>query len=154
VQITIPRVAGLILVGIAMPAAALAQVRVENAWVRATVPSQKATGAFMKLTAAANASLVGVASPAAPLVELHESSMQGGVMQMRAVPRIVLPANKSVELKPGGYHVMLMGVTTPLNAGGTVPLTLTFEDAAGKRTSVDVSATVRPLTSMPDKHGH
>ena len=140
--------------GIALPAAALAQVRVENAWVRATVPAQKATGAFMKLTSPGDASLVGVATPAAPLVEIHESSIQGGVMQMRAVPRVELPANRSVELKPGGYHVMLMGLTAPLKAGETVPITLTFEDAGGKRTSVVVSATVRPLSSMPDKHGH
>ena len=133
---------------------ALAQVRVENAWVRSTVPAQQATGAFMRLVSPADASLVAVASPSAANVEIHESSMQDGVMRMRAVPRVALRANQALDLKPGGHHVMLMGLRGPLNAGERVPITLTFEDAKGKRSTVEVSAAVRPLTSMPDKHGH
>jgi len=133
----------------------LAQVRVENAWVRATVPAQKTTGAFMRVVSAADASLVAAASPAAATVEIHESSMQDGVMRMRAVPRVPLRANQPFDLKPGGHHVMLTGLRTPLKTGEHVPITLTFEDANGRRSTVEVSADVRPLTSMPEtKHGH
>jgi len=108
----------------------------------------------MRLVSPADASLVAAASPAAANVEIHESSMQEGVMRMRAVQRVPLRANQAFDLKPGGHHVMLMGLRTPLNAGEHVPITLTFEDATGKRSTVEVSAAVRPLTSMPDKHGH
>lgn len=138
----------------ALSAAASAQVRVEDAWVRSTVQDQRTTGAFMTLTSAADMSLVAVASPVAGIVEIHESSMHGGVMRMRAVTRVPLAANKPVELKPGGYHVMLMALTQAVSVGQTVPLTLTFEDKAGKRTSVDVKAAVRPLAAPAAKHAH
>lgn len=149
-----PPRSSLILLGLLIPAVALAQVSVEDAWVRGTVQDQRTTGAFMTLRSASDTSLVGVASPIAGVVEIHESSMHGGVMTMRAVPRVPLPANKPIELKPGGYHVMLMSLKQPVNVGETVPLTLTFEDKAGKRSSVDVRATVRPLATAPAKHSH
>ncbi len=151
-----PEAATLLLVAVvaAFPTAAFAQARVENAWVRSTVPAQKATGAFMRIVSPADASLVAAASPVAANVEIHESSMQDGVMRMRAVQRVPLRANQAFDLKPGGHHVMLMGLRAPLNTGEHVPITLTFEDAKGKRSTVEVSAAVRPLTSMPDKHGH
>ena len=133
---------------------ASAQVRVEDAWVRGTVQDQRTTGAFMRLTAASDASLVDVASPIAAFAEIHETSSHGGVMRMRAVPRVPLPANKAVELKPGSYHVMLMSLKQSVNVGDTVPITLTFEDKAGKRTSVEVKATVRSLAASNAKHGH
>ena len=86
---------------------AAAQVSVSNPWVRATVPAQKATGAFMDLTATQDARLVAVKSPGAGTVEVHEMSTDGGVMKMRAMPDgLELPAGRSVELKPGGYHIM------------------------------------------------
>jgi len=139
---------------LAQSALASAQVKVEDAWVRGTVQDQRTTGAFMRLTSASDTSLVGVASPIAGFVEIHESSMHGGVMRMRAVPRVPLAANKTVELKAGGYHVMLMSLKQPLNVGETVPITLTFEDETGKRTSVEVRATVRALSTAPAKHSH
>jgi copper(I)-binding protein len=100
----------------------------------------------MKVAATAETALVAASSPVARIVEIHEMKIEGGVMQMRAVDKLALPPGKPVELKPGGYHVMLMGLTQPIHAGDTVPITLTFEDKAGKRTSIDVKATVRPLT--------
>jgi copper(I)-binding protein len=142
------------LVLLALSASAVAQVKVDDAWVRATVPDQRTTGAFMRLTSASDTVLVEAASPIAGLVEIHESSMHGGVMRMRAVPRVPLGAGKAIELKPGGYHVMLMSLKQPVNVGQTVPITLTFEDKAGKRTSVEVKATVRPLSTAPAKHAH
>jgi copper(I)-binding protein len=124
---------------------ATAQVAVVNAWVRGTVAGQSATGAFMQLTAVSDLALVSAASPVAKVVEIHEMKMEGGMMKMSAVDRLPLPANKPVELKPGGYHVMLMDLGQPLKEGDTVAITLTFEDKAGKRQAVEVKAPVRPL---------
>lgn len=135
-----------------LPFCALAQVTVSDAWVRGTVPGQKATGAFMQLASGADTSLVGAASPVAKVVEIHEMAMDGGVMKMRAVQSIPVAAGKPVTLAPGGYHVMLMDLAQPLKEGDKVPLTLTFADKAGKKTTQEVSATVRPLTSAPMKH--
>jgi copper(I)-binding protein len=136
----------------AVPALAFAQVSVADPWVRGTVAGQRATGAFMKLTAATDQKLVAAASPVAKIVEIHEMAMDGGVMKMRAIPKLDLPAGKPTELKPGGYHVMLMALTKPLAEGETVPIALTFEDAAGKRQTIEVKAPVRPLTTDARKH--
>jgi hypothetical protein len=135
-----------------LPTVALAQVAVADPWVRGTVEGQRATGAFMKLTATTDQKLVGAASPVAKIVEIHEMAMEGGVMKMRAIPKLELPAGKATELKPGGYHVMLMALTKPLAEGETVPIALTFEDAAGKRQTIEVKAPVRPLTATAGKH--
>jgi copper(I)-binding protein len=131
---------------------ASAQITVTDAWVRGTVPGQKATGAFMKLQSVVDATLVGAESSAAAAVEIHEMSVDGGVMRMRSVERIALPAGKTVELGPGGYHVMLMDLKQPLKEGQKVPVTLTFTDAAGKRSTLAVVAPVRALTAPPMKH--
>jgi len=127
---------------------ALAQVAVTDAWVRGTVPGQKVTGAFMQLKSDADATLVGIASPAAQSVELHAMKSDGGLMKMRAVDTLTLPAGKVVELKPGGYHVMLVDVTRELREGATVPFTLTFLQD-GKRSTLQVDAKVRAL-GAPD----
>jgi len=135
-----------------LPFAAQADVSVSDAWVRGTVPGQKVTGAFMQITSATDASLVAVTSPVAKVAEIHTMSHEGGVMKMRRVEAIALPAGKPVELGPGGYHVMLMDVGQPLKEGETVPLTLTFADKAGNRTTLAVSATVRALAAPAHKH--
>jgi periplasmic copper chaperone A len=106
-------------------------VQVEGAWARASVQGQKGTGAFMKLTAKESLKLVAATSPAAGVAEVHEMKMEGDVMKMRALPALDLPAGKTVELKPGGYHVMLMDLKAPLMKDSSVPLTLTFKDAKG-----------------------
>jgi periplasmic copper chaperone A len=129
--------------------AALAQVEVTDAWARSTVEAQKASGAFMKLKSAEGAKLVGVKSPAAAVVELHEMAMQGDVMKMRAVDALDLPAGQVVELKPGSYHVMLIELKAPLKAGDSVPITLEVQDKNGTRRQVEVKATVRPLSAAP-----
>lgn len=125
--------------------AAQAQVTVKDAWVRATVAQQKATGAFMQLQSAQDAKLISAQSPVAGVVEVHEMSMDGGVMKMRAIPSLALPAGKAVDLKPGGYHVMLMDLKQQVKGGESVPLTLVFEDAAKKRFTQEVSAPVTAL---------
>ena len=138
-----------------LAATAQAQVTVKDAWVRATVPQQKATGAFMQLKATKNSKLVSASSPLTPAVEVHEMAMQDNVMRMRQVQAVDLPAGKPVELKPGGYHVMLMDLKQQVKAGETVPLSLVFEGKDGKRQTVQVQAPVRPLKTeaMPMTHG-
>jgi copper(I)-binding protein len=137
---------------LAFPLAALSQVSVTDAWVRGTAQGQKATGAFMQIASSADTSLVAVASPVARVVEIHTMTHEGGVMKMRAIQALPVPAGKTVELAPGGYHVMLMDLTQPLKEGEQVPLALTFADKSGKRTTQDVTATVRPLASTHPKH--
>ncbi len=151
-RLTIRTAAALLaLATVSTPIVALAQVAVSDAWVRGTVEGQRATGAFMKLTAPVATSLVAAASPVAKIVEIHEMKMEGGVMKMNAVDRVVLPAGQSVELKPGSYHVMLMALSAPLKEGDSVPITLTFQDAAGKKQTLEVKAAVRPLTTPAHK---
>ncbi len=128
-------------------AAAHAQVTVTDPWIRATVPQQKATGLFVQLTSAKDARLVGASSPLTPSVEVHEMTMQDNVMKMRQVPAVDLPAGKTVELKPGGYHVMLMDLKQQMKAGDTVPVTLQIEGKDGQRESVEVKAQVRALNA-------
>ncbi len=125
------------------PAAAVPAVQVGGAWVRATVPGQKGSGAFMTITSKAATRLVGISTPVAGVAEVHEMKMEGDVMKMRAVAGgLELPAGKPVELKPSGYHVMLMDLKQTLTAGSTVPLTLRFKNARGVESSVNVSAPV------------
>ena len=121
-----------------------AEVTVKDAWVRGTVPAQTTTGAFMTITSTGDAKLVAVASPVAKTVEIHESMMHGGNAMMHEVASVALPAGKAVSLKPGGHHVMLMGLARALKPGDTVPLTLSIEEK-GKRSTVEVKAAVRPL---------
>jgi copper(I)-binding protein len=123
-----------------------AEVTAKDAWVRATVPSQTTTGAFMTLTSTADARVLSASSPIAKSVEIHESMIMGGTAHMHEVEAVALPAGKPVQLKPGGHHVMLMGVAKPLKAGDSVPITLTIEEG-GKRTRLEVKAEVRPIGS-------
>ncbi len=132
--------------------AANAQITVKDPWVRATVPQQKATGAFMQLQSPVPARLVSASSPLTPDVEIHEMSMEGDVMRMRQVQAIELPAGQSVALKPGGYHIMFLNLTKQVREGDTVPVTLMIETRDGKRTPVQVSAPVRGLAA--GGHGH
>jgi periplasmic copper chaperone A len=137
----------------ALAGAAFAQVDVKDPWVRATVPEQKSTGAFMQLSAPSGARLVEVQSNAASVVELHEMSMEGSTMKMRAVPGIDLPPGKTVDLKPGGYHLMLMGLKQQLKDGETIPLTLVVEGADKKLQRIELKVPVRPLGAPPPTGG-
>ncbi len=128
-------------------------VTVNNAWVRGTVVGQTVSGAFMDLTSAENAILVGAASPAAGMVELHEMSMDNGVMKMRALAKLDLPAGQTVSLKPGSYHIMLMELKQPLKKGDVLPLTLKFAGKDKRGMTLEVKAEVRDLTSMPGMSG-
>lgn len=130
---------------LAASALAHAEVTAKDAWVRGTVPAQTSTGAFVTLTSSVDAKVVGAASPIAKMAEIHESMTMGGVNHMHEVEAVALPAGKPVQLKPGGYHVMLMGLAKALKPGDVVPLTFTIEEKGGKRTRLEVKAEVRPL---------
>ena len=135
------------LLSLLVSAAALAQttVQVEDPWVRGTVTGQPATGAFMRLTPSAHARLVAARSPVAGVVEIHEMAMDGDAMKMRQIPGLDLAAGRTMDLKPGGYHVMLMSLKQPLKGGQSVPLTLIFEDERGKRFEQTL---VAPVTAL------
>jgi hypothetical protein len=128
-----------------------AQTTVKDAWVRGTVANQKATGMFAQITSTSGGKLVSAASPVAGVVEIHEMAMEGNVMKMRAVPALDLPAGKTVELKPGGYHVMLLDLKKELKSGESVPVTLVVEGADRKRETIELKATVKPLSESHEK---
>lgn len=128
------------------------QTTVKDPWVRGTVAQQKATGLFAQITSVNGGKLVSASSPVAGVVEIHEMAMDGNVMKMRAVPGLDLPAGQAVELKPGGYHVMLLDLKKQLKAGDTVPVTLVVEGKDGKKESIELKAPVKPLAHSPMKH--
>jgi copper(I)-binding protein len=142
---------GLSLLGLTFQVSA--QTRVDDAWVRATVPAQSASGAFMTVTADSDSKLLSVASPVAKDVQIHEMTMKNEVMSMGPVKSVDLLAGKAVSFDPNGYHVMLMGLTGQLKEGESVPLTLTVEDAKGEKQTIEVKAAVRSLTNM-EGHDH
>lgn len=119
-----------------------APVRVDGAWARVVMQGQGASSAYMTLTAREPLTLTGAASPAAAIVEIHQMKMEGEVMKMRAVDTLELPAGTPVELKPGGYHFMLMDLKAAFRAGTQVPMTLQFRDAKGATRVLQVSLPV------------
>ncbi len=137
-------------------AACLAQTTVTEPWIRGTVAQQKATGLFARITSAQGGTLVSVSSPAAGVVEIHQMSMDGDVMKMRALTQgLALPAGKAVELKPGGYHVMLMDLKRQLKAGDTVPVTLVIVGADQQRETLEIKVPVTAMGAAADAaHKH
>jgi hypothetical protein len=142
-----------LLAALGAPSVYAADLEVSNAWVRGTVAGQKATGAFMDLKSAEGAAVVGAASNVG-MTQVHEMTMDGGVMKMREIKKLDLPAGQTVSLKPGGYHVMLMDLKKPLAKGEVVPITLKVQGKDGKTSEVQVKAEVRDLTAMPMEHKH
>jgi copper(I)-binding protein len=142
-------------IGIAMCSSVMAQnasvgsIKIENAYTRATAPGQQVAGGFLKIENKGSADqLVSASSPVAGEVQLHEMSMEGNVMKMRQVKDIAVPAGGSVELKPGGLHLMLMNIKAPLAAGETVPVKLKFAKAG----EVEVKLPVNAVGASHDKH--
>lgn len=141
------------LIGPHTPAlAADAVISVSKPWVRATVAGQSVAGAYMDITAKDTAALVGAASPVAARAELHTMTMDGGVMRMRPLAKLELPAGKTVNLKPGGFHLMLIDIRRELKAGERVPLTLTVQDAHGARSTLKIDAEVRAAAGGSHMH--
>lgn len=120
---------------------AMAEIKVEKAWVRATVPKQQSTGAFMKITSTQAVKLLSVTTVVAKTNEIHEMKMQGDIMKMRAHPDgLDIPANTTLELKSSGYHVMMMELEATIKAGDTIPIKLEFVNPNGKKEIVTVNA--------------
>jgi copper(I)-binding protein len=143
--------AALSLLSLIIPAAH-AQVEVTDAWIRATVPGQKVAAGYMKLRSAQAAKLVGVKTDAARSAEVHTMSHEGGVMKMRKLDALALPAGETVVLEPGGNHLMLFDPRKPLTKGQRVDLKLVVEQG-GTRSEVPVQAEVR-TPDGEDEHKH
>jgi hypothetical protein len=136
-------------------AMAQADVTVKDSWVRGTTQAQKATGAFMEITSSDAATLLSASSPVAGVVEIHTMRMEDGVMKMRAIPKLDLPAGKGVKLAPGGNHVMLMDLKQQMKKGDVVPITLKVEGKDKKVQTVEIKAEVRDLAAPATMdHGH
>jgi periplasmic copper chaperone A len=150
-------------------AAAVAQssdVAITAAWARAMPGGAQTAAAYVTVTSPSDDRLTGVSTPAAQEAQLHSMSMTNGVMQMRPVDGVDLPAGKEVTLKPGGYHIMLMGLAKPLTEGQSFPMTLTFAKAGAKEVTVSVEkigamgpaggapsgTTSMPGMNMPTQH--
>ncbi len=141
---------------LAAQAQAAAPVAIEGAWARPTVAGQDSTGAYMTLTAREPLTLVGAATPAAGIVEIHEMKMEGDVMKMRAMESLSLAPGKPVKLAPGGFHFMLMDLKAPFKAGERITLTLRLRDAQGRETTQQVPVPVQAMAprahdGMPPK---
>lgn len=121
-------------------------IQIDNAWARATAPGQDVAGVDLTITSKQAATLVGVTSTASKTVSLHSMSMnpENAMMKMREVDAIDLPAGQRVNLREGGYHLMLTGLKAPLKAGGNVPLTLSFK-VAKRLVKIKAQAEVKPL---------
>ena len=136
----------------AQSAATPSPVTVSNAWAKTTVPGGKVSAAYMDIKSSAPVKLLKAETSIAGNVEIHNMSMNDGVMEMKAVEAIDVPANKTVSLKPGGYHVMLMMLAASINQGDSVPIKLTFEGADKKPFTVDVKAKAKESSSADHKH--
>jgi len=115
-----------------------AQLEVNNAWARATAGKADTGVAYVAIQSPTADRLMSLSTPAAKKAELHTMSMQGMVMKMRPLSELDIPARQPVTLKPGGDHIMLMGLNQPLRAGQTFPLTLDFEKAGSRTVTVTV----------------
>ncbi|RFO95159.1 hypothetical protein DIC66_19815 [Rhodoferax lacus] len=133
---------------------AIAQnVTISKPWARATVQGQKAAGVFMDLSAAVGTRLVSASSPVAAFGQVHTMRMEGDIMKMQALKEgLELPAGKTVELKPGGFHIMLMDLRIPLQKDSTLPLTLVFMDAKGVESRTEITVPVQAMGQAPHTH--
>jgi periplasmic copper chaperone A len=130
----------------------LKDLTIDHPYARATPPGAKSGAAFLTVGNKGTTAdkLVDASTPAAKIVEIHEMWMDGGVMKMRAVAGVDVKPGGKAELKPGGYHIMLLDLKAPLKAGDKVPLTLVFEKA-GK---IQVSVQVEDMAAAAALHKH
>lgn len=131
-----------------------ADVSIKAPWVRATAPAQKVAGGYLQLSSTTHAKLLKMTSPMASSVELHASSMEGGVMKMRHLEHLEIPAGKVIEFKPGGYHIMFIGLKKQLVEGDQVPLQLLFSDNLNQKHTLEISLPVRVNANESHEHMH
>ena len=144
--------AGLLAMLAAAPAYA-DDVKVTKAWTRATAPGQDSASVQMTITSRKDATLIGVASGSAQSAEIHSMVMEGGMMKMRPMDSLPLPAKTPVTLGEDGNHMMLIGLRKPLKAGRKLPFALTVKFADGKTEVIRALAVIKPLetTSKPEQ---
>ncbi|WP_283149568.1 copper chaperone PCu(A)C [Silvimonas soli] len=137
----------------AQPAATNA-IQVEHAWSRATPPGAAIGAAYFEITNNSKTAdtLIGASSPVAATASVHEMKMANGMMQMRAVPQLPLPAQGNISFSPQGYHVMLNGLKAPLKEGSHFALTLQFAKAGAISVDVVVQAMGAAATDMSHQH--
>ena len=133
-------------------------VQVADAWCRPTPNGAKVGGCYLTLTAGSDDRLISVSTALAQSAEVHEMKMDGDVMRMRAIESLDLPKGVAVDLKPGGYHLMLQQLKAPLLKDTQVPITLVFKDAKGAESRLNLQVPVRmsaPGAAGPQGHeGH
>lgn len=127
-------------------------VSVTHAWAPPSLNQDNGVG-FLTLEAAGDDALIGIESDCCKVIELHEMTMKDDVMRMRRVDSIPLPDHKSVKLKSGGYHLMLIGLKKPLEAGDSVPITLNFEHAKPVDTTLEVKRRDTKPAAVHEQHG-
>lgn len=134
-----------------------AELKISDAWVKPTVPGQPVAAAYMKLTSDQNVDLVEALSPVADKTEIHSMSMDGNIMRMKRLDRLQLKAGKVIELKPGGFHLMLIGLNHQIKEGEIVPVSLVTTDERGNKVTITIKAiAAAPKTTEPasDVHMH
>ena len=124
-----------------------ASVEVTDAWARATMPGQSVAGVYLHVKSTLRGRIVGIKSGSAKTAEIHSMSQENGVMKMRKLDFLDLPAGETVALEPRGNHIMLFDIRKPLQAGERIKLTLVIEQD-GKKINVPVTAEVRALTEQ------
>lgn len=125
-----------------------ADIQIDKARVRASAPGQETAMVDLQITSKSASRLMGVTTPAAKSVELHRMSMDNGVMKMREVQELALPAGQVVDLGEAGLHIMLMGLKAPIKEGAPVPLTLKIQLADKKVLTVTANVEVKPLVEI------
>ncbi len=129
-----------------------ADVKIDDAWARATAPGQENGSVGLVITSAKDARLIAVTTPIAKFAEIHTMSMENGVMKMRQLEDLPLPAKQPVKLGPGGDHLMLFSLKKPLKAGEEIPLTLTIQFADKSSKKINIKAQIKPLSAGRDNH--
>jgi copper(I)-binding protein len=129
------------------------EVTVSDVWSRATAPGQEATVVGLRITSQKEARMVAVSSPVSE-AQMHSMVHENGMMKMRKLDSLALPARQEIVLGAGGDHLMLVGLKKPLKAGEIVPLTLTVEFADKRTEKVEIKAEVKPLTHVREMHDH
>ena len=142
-----------LLTALTLSGAAMAEVQVSDAYARAVPPGQPNSAAFLTLknTSSDKVVLQSASSPVAKVVELHTHSHVDGVMQMRKLPQITLNGHEQVMLKPGGLHIMMIGLNQNLVTGDSIGLTLNFSDGSSQTLDVEVK---NVMAAMGKKHHH
>ena len=127
-------------------------INVHQAWARTTAPGQDVGAVYLMIVSKKDTSLVSINTDIAEHAQIHSMSMDNGIMKMRELESLPIPAGKMVSLSPGGIHLMLVGLKKPLKAGEKIALTLEFKDVTGKLSSVNITAPIQTEASEHDHH--